>query len=207
MVKWPFNWDYWDRFIDGYYPAKDTPKIQSSFTVPDWDQYFMSIAILASARSKDPTTHHGSVLVDEFNRVVSIGYNSYLAGLDHEKLPNCRVDENYPATKQRNKYRWMRHAEANMLSQAPVDIKPMQNLRVYVSGRPCFPCLDFLIHSGIRHIIMLERNDRWGSKSLEDDPYGDAQDFLWLAKEKNVKLEWLMFHPQDFNWIKEAFQL
>lgn len=207
MKKWDFNWDYWDRRIDGYYPAKNTPRMTNEFHRPDWHSYFMGLAIMASHRSIDPATKHGCLLVDEHNRVISTGYNSYLAGLNHEDLPNCRVDENYPSTKQSNKYRWMRHAEENMLLQNPTDIKTITNPRIYVTGRPCIQCAEILISAGIFHWIMLEKNDRWGAKSLEDDLYGDAQDFLWLTKKKNVKMEWMMFDQKDFQWVKEAFSL
>ena len=207
MQKWKFDWNYWERKIDGYWPAKNTPKVEFNFNRPEWDNYFMSAAILASKRSADPATQCGCVLVDKFNRIISTGYNSYRSGLPHDKLPNCRVDENHPSTKQKNKYRWMRHAEENMILQSPVDIRTLQEPRIYVIGRLCLECSQKVEAVGITHWIMLERGDRWGAKSLEDDPYGDAQDWLWFTQQKNIRLEWMMFDNNDFNWIKEAFSI
>ena len=40
-----------------------------------WDEYFMGIASLSSLRSKDPSTQVGACIVDNNNKVVSIGYN------------------------------------------------------------------------------------------------------------------------------------
>ena len=44
-----------------------TPKAPLS-----WDEYFMLQAMMASMRSKDPSTKVGSVLVDENNHQISM---------------------------------------------------------------------------------------------------------------------------------------
>ena len=38
-----------------------------------WDEYFMGIAQLSAMRSKDPSTQVGACIVDDDNKVVSIG--------------------------------------------------------------------------------------------------------------------------------------
>ena len=43
--------------------------------VINWEEYFMGIALLSAKRSKDPSTQVGACIVDEDNKVVSIGYN------------------------------------------------------------------------------------------------------------------------------------
>ena len=40
----------------------------------NWDEYFMSIALLASCRSPCERLHVGSVVVKD-NRLISMGYN------------------------------------------------------------------------------------------------------------------------------------
>ncbi|MBO5845074.1 MAG: cytidine deaminase, partial [Clostridia bacterium] len=40
-----------------------------------WDEYFMGVAILASQRSKDPSTQVGACIIDSDKRILSTGYN------------------------------------------------------------------------------------------------------------------------------------
>ena len=40
-----------------------------------WDEYFMGIAVLSSYRSKDPNTQVGACIVNDNNRIMSVGYN------------------------------------------------------------------------------------------------------------------------------------
>ena len=64
-----------------------------------WDDYFMSIALLSAQRSKDPNRQVGACIVDEFNRIVSIGYNGMPNGCDDDLLPWCREDIFYEGEK------------------------------------------------------------------------------------------------------------
>ena len=43
-----------------------------------WDQYFMGIAILSAQRSKDDHTQVGACLVNDHNKILSVGYNGIL---------------------------------------------------------------------------------------------------------------------------------
>lgn len=46
-----------------------------------WDEYFMGVALLASQRSKDPSTQVGACIVNDDNRIMSVGYNGFPRGL------------------------------------------------------------------------------------------------------------------------------
>lgn len=48
----------------------------------NWDDYFMSIAVLASQRSPCSRLNVGSVVV-KYNRLISMGYNVYIPGAPH----------------------------------------------------------------------------------------------------------------------------
>ena len=56
----------------------------------EWDEYFMSIALLASCRSPCERLHVGSVIVKD-NRLISMGYNGYISGAPHIS----RVQDNH----------------------------------------------------------------------------------------------------------------
>uniref|UniRef100_T1GFP9 dCMP deaminase n=1 Tax=Megaselia scalaris TaxID=36166 RepID=T1GFP9_MEGSC len=79
-----------------------------------WDDYFMSTAILSAKRSKDPSTQVGACIVDDNNRIVSIGYNGFPR--------NCH-DDIFPWTKDNDdpidcKNMYVVHAEANAILNA-----------------------------------------------------------------------------------------
>ena len=50
-----------------------------------WDDYFMKAATLASIRSPCERLKVGCVLVKN-NRLISMGYNGFLAGTDHRSI-------------------------------------------------------------------------------------------------------------------------
>ena len=45
-----------------------------------WDEYFMGVALLSAMRSKDPNTQVGACIVNDDNRIVSVGYNGFPRG-------------------------------------------------------------------------------------------------------------------------------
>ena len=47
-----------------------------------WDEYFMGIAMLSACRSKDPNTQVGACIVNDRNRIMSVGYNGFPSGCD-----------------------------------------------------------------------------------------------------------------------------
>ena len=42
-----------------------------------WDEYFMGIALLSANRSKDPNTQVGACIVNNRNKIMSVGYNGF----------------------------------------------------------------------------------------------------------------------------------
>lgn len=43
--------------------------------VISWDEFFMSVAIAAQRRSKDPNTQVGACIASTNHRILSVGYN------------------------------------------------------------------------------------------------------------------------------------
>ena len=52
-----------------------------------WDEYFMGVALLASQRSKDPSTQVGACIVNDDNRIMSVGYNGFPRGCSDDEFP------------------------------------------------------------------------------------------------------------------------
>lgn len=52
-----------------------------------WDEYFMGIALLSAMRSKDPNTQVGACIVNQNNKIMSVGYNGLPIGCDDNDFP------------------------------------------------------------------------------------------------------------------------
>lgn len=111
---------------------------------PDWDQYFMTIAYLAAARSQDSSTHAGTVIVRPDNTVVSTGYNNPPKGMKIEDVPKTRPE----------KYFYMEHSERNAIFAAAANEGGTAGCRLYVNFLPCADCARAIVQSGITEVIV-----------------------------------------------------
>ena len=115
-----------------------------------WDQYFITMANLAAMKSKDESTHCGSVIVDDMNNVVATGYNSFVRG----------INDNVPERQERpQKYMWFEHGERNAIYQAALRGNSTKGCRIYVTGIPCADCARGIIQAGITKVIIQERKE------------------------------------------------
>ena len=110
-----------------------------------WDEYFMGLAHLSALRSKDPNTQVGACIVDENNKVVSIGYNGMPRGCNDKDMPWGREGD-FKETK----YAYVVHAELNAILNSP---RSLNNTILYVSLFPCNECAKAIIQCGIKKII------------------------------------------------------
>lgn len=113
-----------------------------------WDEYFMGIALLSAKRSKDPSTQVGACIVNQYNKIVGIGYNGFPIGCDDDLLPWDKTSENENDTK----YPYVVHAEANAILNSTKDL---HGSRIYVALFPCNECTKLIIQSGVVEIIYL----------------------------------------------------
>ena len=115
-----------------------------------WDKRFLELAKLVGSWSKDPSTQVGAVIVDENNRIVSVGYNGFPRGIeDNERLLN-----------REEKYDIIVHAEVNALMFAN---KPVEKCTLYTwPFQPCSRCAGLIIQSGIKRVVSVVHSDeRW----------------------------------------------
>ena len=133
-----------------------------------WDEYFMAIAKLSAIRSKDPELQVGSCIVDESNRILSIGYNG---------APNGYSDVDFPWKGETNSINarkfYICHAEMNAISNYNGDKKSLLGSKIYVTAFPCNECAKLIIQNGIKEVIYAtninpERNKYIASKILFD---------------------------------------
>ncbi|MCD4779159.1 MAG: cytidine/deoxycytidylate deaminase family protein [Candidatus Omnitrophica bacterium] len=112
---------------------------------PEWDQYFLKLAMLASERATCPRMHCGCVLVKD-KHVISTGYNGSIPGDDHCTDVGCLVVDNHC---QRTV-----HAEMNALNQAAKKGHSVDGATAYVTNMPCTTCSKSLIVAGIKRVVV-----------------------------------------------------
>lgn len=113
-----------------------------------WDEYFMGIAILSSYRSKDPNTQVGACIVNNNNRIMSMGYNGFPAGCSDDEFPWERIGNDYDT-----KYPYVCHAELNAILNCRG--ANLEGSRIYVALFPCNECAKAIIQSGIKEVVYL----------------------------------------------------
>jgi len=108
-----------------------------------WEEYFMAMALVASLKSKDPSTQVGAVIVDNKTRkIVSSGYNGFPRNLDDSKVPQKRPE----------KYLYVVHAELNAILHAE---RNLSDCSLYVTLFPCSECMKSVIQTGIKKVVYL----------------------------------------------------
>lgn len=137
----------------------------------NWDQYFMSIALLSAERSKDPNTQVGTCIVSDDNKILAIGYNGMPTGISDEDLPWAREGA-FGDTK----YAYVCHAELNaILNSHGADLK---GAILYTSMFPCNECAKAIIQSGIKEVVY------YSNKYPYSDSTAAAKLMFALAKVK-----------------------
>ncbi len=107
----------------------------------DWGTLWMTMALTVSQRSIDPSTKHGCIIVDEKNRLISMGYNSF---------PRNCVDESLPLTRP-EKYGAILHSEVNAIINA--GDRDLEGAIAYTTGHPCTNCFGSMINAGISKVV------------------------------------------------------
>lgn len=115
----------------------------------NWDEYFMGVAILASQRSKDPSTQVGACIVNDDNKIMSVGYNGFPRGCSDDEFPWERSAESEGMTK----YPYVCHAELNAILNAGGN--SLKGCRIYVVLFPCNECAKAIIQCGINEVIYI----------------------------------------------------
>lgn len=112
---------------------------------PDWDEYFLKLAMLASERATCPRMHCGCILVKDKN-VIATGYNGSIPGDDHCEDAGCLIVDNHCVRTV--------HAEMNALVQAAKRGNAVEGATAYVTNMSCTTCAKAMIAAGIKRIVI-----------------------------------------------------
>jgi len=120
--------------------SKDIEKTISSWKKRlSWDEYFISSSLLIASRSSCHRLHVGCLLVKD-NRIISAGYNGFLAGLPHESVVVNNHEQNTV------------HAEQNAISDCAKRGVNTNGATAYITHYPCINCAKILLAAGIKEI-------------------------------------------------------
>ena len=115
-----------------------------------WDLRYLQLAKEVSSWSKDPSTQIGAIAVGTKGQVLSQGYNGFPRGIEDR----VSYYEN-----RETKYKYVVHAEMNVIYNATYNGVSLDGATLYVTGLPvCSDCAKGIIQVGIRRVVMIEQN-------------------------------------------------
>jgi len=147
---------------------------------------------VVKTRSRDANTQVGCVIIDEFHRIISTGYNSFPTGIYDKAWPNERsqiqyiyncstnngsesiifadkpieTDEFLPKAEllgEFTKYDVTTHAEANAIASAG---RSLRGATLYCNLVPCNHCAMLIINAGIKKVIAQKRHIGWSTAHI-----------------------------------------
>lgn len=117
----------------------------------EWNRRYLGLAYEVSKWSKDPSTKIGAIAVGNKGQVLAQGYNGFPRKIRHseERLNNREL-----------KYKYVVHAEMNLIYNAGYNGVSLDGSTVYVTGLPvCSECAKGLIQVGVKQVIMPHQED------------------------------------------------
>ena len=124
-----------------------------------WDEYFMGVASLSAQRSKEPSTQVGACIVNDENRIMTVGYNGFPLGCSDDEFPWDREGGLLDT-----KYAFVCHAEMNAIALAEKALGPWnlagRGLTLYTTAEPCMMCVGGILWSGIKKVVYGVPSDR-----------------------------------------------
>lgn len=151
-----------------------------------WEEFFMGNAILASARSKDPSNQVGACIVNDDNKVLSVGYNGLTKGMNDDTFDWLSTGEKTGIIENIKDY-YVVHAERNAILNYRGNMKDLEDTTLYVTWFPCNECTKEIIQVGIKKVVYLRMYSKldkvniskkmFDAAGVEIVPYNDEKDF------------------------------
>ena len=118
-------------------------------TRPSWDEYFKEITYITAKRSSCEKLNVGCLFIKD-NRIISQGYNGFLAGCPHTSIIE---NDHEQATV---------HAEQNAIADCAKRGVSCEGCTALITHYPCINCMKIMCASGIKEIKYLEdyKNDK-----------------------------------------------
>ena len=117
----------------------------------EWGNRYLGLAKEISTWSKDPSRKIGAVAVGEKGQILAQGYNGFPRGiLDSADRYNDRA----------TKYKFVVHAEMNVIYNATFNGVSLDGARLFVYGLPvCSECAKGIIQVGIQAVTIFTEQE------------------------------------------------
>jgi len=112
---------------------------------PEWNKYFIDMAVVVSSRASCPRRSVGCLIVSVDHRILGSGYNGAPAHLPHCIDLGCDLVEGHCVR--------ANHAETNAISHAAKYGVSINGASAYITTYPCWPCFRQLISAGIKKVV------------------------------------------------------
>ncbi len=123
---------------------------------PDWDNYFMEIALVAARRSNCSRRQVAAIIVKD-RQVVSTGYNGTPRGIKNCFEGGCpRCNSDTPSGEGLEEC-LCSHGEENAIVQAAYHGIAVKGATLYTTFSPCLLCAKMIINAGIVEVVYRER--------------------------------------------------
>ena len=117
----------------------------------EWNHRYLKLAYEVGSWSKDPSKKIGAIAVGAKGQVLAQGYNGFPRGIRHSSK---RLND------RELKYKYVVHAEMNLIYNASYNGTSLDGSTVYVTGLPvCSECAKGLIQVGVQQVIMPKQDD------------------------------------------------
>ena len=116
-----------------------------------WHNRYLELAQQVASWSKDPSSKIGAIAVGSKGQVLAQGYNGFPRGIEdnESRFENKEL-----------KYKYVVHAEMNLIYNASYNGVSLDGSTVYVTGLPvCSECAKGLIQVGVQQVIMPTQED------------------------------------------------
>lgn len=149
------------------------------------DEYFLKIAMVVAERSTCRRHNVGCVAVKD-KHIIATGYNGAVAGAKDCLELGCLRDEKGIDSGHEHQICRAVHAEQNVIIQAALHGRTIEDATVYCAHSPCLICAKMLANAKIKRFIT----------------FGDYpdKDYLELFKEAGIEVDIL---PKPSTTIKE----
>ena len=141
-----------------------------------WDVRYLNLAKEVSTWSKDPSSKIGAVAVGSKGQVLSQGYNGFPRGI---------FDGGARLNDRELKYKYIVHAEQNLIYNATYNGVSLDGATLYVTGLPvCSECAKGVIQVGIKRVVMPEQDikenwkESWNYSKVFFNEAGVKYDFV-----------------------------
>ncbi len=123
-----------------------------SKTRPEWDDYFLKIAMLVAERSTCRRHHVGAVIVIK-KRILATGYNGAASGVKDCLELGCLRDERNIKSGTMHEICRAIHAEQNAIIQSALHGVSIEGGTIYCTHSPCILCAKMLVNAKIKRFV------------------------------------------------------